>query len=492
MEKNLNELIFGKNILDLQQEMDQGELTSVELVKFFLNRIQKYDQQGPKLRSIINVNECAVEQARELDEERKKKGKRSNLHGIPVVIKDNVNTKDMPTTAASVLMVDNRPEEDAFIVDLLRKAGAVILAKTNLSEFATNGFTCGMLVGQTLNPYDLTRTPGGSSGGTAASVAAYMAVAGIGSDTMNSARSPASATNLFGLRPTTGLLSRTGVVPNSWSEDTAGILTRSAMDMAIMLDQTVGYDEDDEMTSEQVTRTPDSYTTYVKEDGMKGKRIGLLRTNYGNDPEILRVMEQAEKLMVAEGAELIELNIPEFETERVIDECDIEFYEYIEGINQYFANEKNCPLTCFDDIINSGKIIPSTMGYLNLCSTAEKPCELMEYKDKYLKSLTNRRHAYKIMAKYNLDAIAYPHQKILVEKAGLNSQRGRNGMLAVALAFPALSVPAGFSIPTQDAPVGIPVGLEFMARAWDEPILIEIASGFEHASKLETVPPMTP
>lgn len=481
-----------KSIMELQQAMENNEITSLELTKFYLDRIEEYDKKGPKLNSIVTINSHAIEDAIRLDADRKTKGKYSDLHGIPIVVKDNINTFDMPTTASSVLLAENRPSDDAFIVNKLRAAGAVILAKTNLSEFACHGFTDGTLIGQTLNPYDLTRTPGGSSGGTGTAVAANFAAGGLGTDTVNSVRSPASATNLVGFRPSTGLLSRGGIIPVTETQDTAGVLTRSVSDAAILLDICTGFDLEDKASAEQIRHVPSSYTDFLKVDGLHNKRLGLLLNTMGNDADVNEIMEKSIKLMSENGAEIINIDVPEFEMSRLSEDCDVQYYEFKEQFDKYSAKFSNCPVPNFQFLADSGKLYPVIDEFIKECAEVVNPSELEEYKNKRLNIIRNRNIAYYVMAKYELDALVYPHQNILVQHVGLQSQQGRNGMLASTIGFPAVTVPAGFSRQTDEAPIGVPVGIEFMARRWDEPTLFEIAYNFEQLLGSRRLPPTTP
>lgn len=480
-----------KSIMELQKAMEENEITSLELTEFYLDRIEKYDKKGPKLNSIVTINKQAINDAIKLDEDRKNKGKYSDLHGIPIVVKDNFNTFDMPTTASSVLLKENRPSYDAFIVNKLREAGAVIIAKTNLSEFACHGFTDGTLMGQTLNPYDLTRTPGGSSGGTGTAVAANFAAAGLGTDTVNSVRSPASATNLVGFRPSTGLLSRRGTIPVTETQDTAGTLTRNVSDAALLFDICVGFDPEDKASAEQIKHVPPSYTDFLKIDGLRNKRLGLISNILGNDADVREVMEQSIKLMRANGAEIVSIDVPEFEMSRISKECDVQYYEFKEQLGEYFEKASNCPVPNFQFLVDSGKLYPAIADFMDKCTEIANPIELEAYKDKLLNIIKNRKTAYYLMAKHKLDAFVYPHQNILVQHVGLQSQHGRNGMLASAIGFPAVTVPAGFSRKTYDAPIGVPIGIEFMARRWDEATLFEIAYGFEQLSISRRIPYLT-
>jgi amidase len=267
--------------------MEAGELTAVELVDFYLARIAAYDMSGPKLNALIRVNPAARAEAAALDAERADSGPRGSLHGIPVVLKDNIGTADMQTTAGSLALKGFVPAEDAYQARKLREAGAIIIAETNLFEFALGWTTVSSLGGQTLNPYDLSRDPGGSSGGTAAAVTANFAAAGLGTDTCGSIRLPAAHNDLYGLRPTSGLSSRAGVIPFSTTLDAVGPLARSVVDLAIMLDATVGRDPADPMTVPVGT----SYLDSVDPDGLSGRRIGVVTFRGNSDVE--RLMSSA-------------------------------------------------------------------------------------------------------------------------------------------------------------------------------------------------------
>src|SRR5580700_4191723 len=318
-------------ISDVHAAYKSGALTSVRLVQAYLDRIRACDQAGPKLNLVIFLNPRALEEAAALDEHFRRTGKFVGpLHGIPVLLKDNVNTKDMPTTGGSLSLAGYTPATDAAIAQKLRSAGAIILAKVNLHEFAIWGETVSSIRGQTLNPYDLTRTPGGSSGGTGAGVAANFAIAGIGTDTVNSIRSPASANNIVGIRPTLGLVSRAGVIPYSFTQDAAGPLARSIADAAKMLNVLVGYDPNDPATAWRVGNTEKDYTKFLNTDGLKGKRIGVLRSFFGNAPiheEVNTVTNKALEDLRKSGATLIELNTPDLDSGKIRNDICVDLYE---------------------------------------------------------------------------------------------------------------------------------------------------------------------
>ena len=482
-----------KDIHAISEAMRRGEITAVDLVKSYLKRIELYDKQGPYLNSIIALNPQALEDARVLDEERKANNIRSVLHGIPIVIKDNIDVVNMPTTAGCTVLQNCRPVKDAFVVTKLRQAGAVILAKVNLTEFARHGVSVSSLGGQTRNPYDLTRTPGGSSGGTGAAVAANFAVAGLGTDTVNSVRSPSSACNLVGIRPTTGLLSRSGTVPCALiTQDTVGVLARTVSDAVILLDVCAGYDSEDLKTAETIKMKKDSYVPYLDAQGVSGKRIGSLRNIFGCDPEILEIMKNAENTLRRLGAEIVPLEIPEFDTALVFKTCDVQLFETKPYLNAYFQSIPNCSVKDIEELVGSGKLHTSIVDDMTQCARIEDPLQQMEYFKRLNLIAEKRSLAYYTMAEHQLDAFLYPHQQILTEPIINQSQNGRNGVLASVLGFPAIVLPGGFTRPTEHATQGVPVGVEFMARPYDEAALIEIAFGFEQKTRYRIPPASTP
>ncbi|MEO6434143.1 MAG: amidase family protein, partial [Tepidisphaeraceae bacterium] len=305
--------VMERTIPELQAAMESRHVTSRQLVELYLARIAAYDNIGPALHAIVAINPEALTIADALDAERRARGARGPLHGIPVLVKDNYETMEMPTSAGSIALASFHPRSDAFQVRKLRDAGAVILGKTNMHELAAGITTTGSRFGQTRNPYDLDRNPGGSSGGTGAAVAANFAVAGMGSDTCGSIRNPASHNNLVGLRGTQGLSSRTGIVPLSSTQDIGGPLARSITDLAIMLDATVGADPADATTTGNAAHIPPSYRASLRADRLKGARLGIIRSLFGAAPEDQEVTTLVNKAMDAlkkAGAEPIDVVIP--------------------------------------------------------------------------------------------------------------------------------------------------------------------------------------
>src|ERR1700716_2281606 len=308
--------LMETSIATIHQAMQTGTLTCHDLVQQYLDRIQAYDQQGPAIHSMLYINPASLEQADAMDREFKQSHKLKPLGCIPIVLKDNFDTADMPTTAGALTLKGAQPEKDAFAVTQLRQAGALILGKANLQEFASGGISVSSLGGQVKNPYDLTRTPGGSSGGTGAAVAANFAAAGTGSDTGGSIRSPASANSLVGIRPTRGLISRDVIVPVSFTQDTIGPMTRNVADTTRLLDIMAGYDPNDPVTALSVGNIPKTYTAFLQ-NGLNGARLGVLTNLFGAGPEyeeVNKVIAKAIDALKQQGAVIIPLEDAGLET----------------------------------------------------------------------------------------------------------------------------------------------------------------------------------
>ena len=490
-----NESIFtleGATISSVHKAMKESRLTCTQLTKMYIDRINKYDKTASGINSVILINPDALTRAQELDEEFKQNGITKPLHGIPVLLKDNVNTKDMPTTAGSLSLKGVTPEEDAFITKKLIDAGAIIIAKVNLHEFAVWGETASSILGQTFNPYDLTRTPGGSSGGTGAAVAANFGIIGIGTDTINSIRSPASACCLVGLRPTIGLVSRSGVVPYSLTQDTAGPIMRTVEDTAKVLDVISGYDPTDPETAWSIGHIPESYTSYLNQDGLKNKRIGILHSFFGTQDihtEVNNIIHNSLEKIKDKGVELIDIT-ENIDADQLVNEVSVHLYDLKTDLGKYLESlGDRSSVHSLEDLIQSGKYhegIEDNIKYANTLDT-----DSLEYKERLIKRLKTQNKVMEIMAKYNLDAIVYPHQKRPVVKVG-EAQVDRNGVLGSVTGFPSIVVPAGFTEPTSSAPLGVPVGIEFLSKQWNEPVLIEIGYAFEQATKFYKAPIMRP
>jgi Asp-tRNA(Asn)/Glu-tRNA(Gln) amidotransferase A subunit family amidase len=472
-----------------------GELSCTQLVQMYLDRIKAYDAQGPALGAIINVNGKAMQEAAALEQKyRQDPSSIGSLHCIPVILKDNYNTFDMPTTGGNLTLRNSIPPEDAFTVKKMRTAGAIILAKSNLMEFALGGTTVSGIRGQTLNPYDLKRTPGGSSGGTGSAIASNFGVLGTGSDTVQSTRSPASANNLVGIRPTRGLISRRGILPIGITQDEAGPIARTVEDAARMLDVMAGYDPEDPITGFGIGRVPKSYVESLDANGLKGARIGVMLDMFGNDPavhgEVNRVTEEAILAIEDLGATIVRFNFPDYAN--VSAGLDNSQWEAKVIFDSYMADlGPNAPARSMADIVAAGQVHPAVLNLMKQELAVVDGLNSPDYKNTFLRRDRFRVAVIKVMADLGLDAILYPHQKRLVALVG-QPQLERNGELSRGSGFPAITFQAGFSAPTDSAPLGVPVGIEMVGREYSEPTLLKFAYAFEQATKLRKPPHSTP
>jgi Asp-tRNA(Asn)/Glu-tRNA(Gln) amidotransferase A subunit family amidase len=347
--------VMEKSIEELQRAMAAREVTSRQLVDLYLARIEAYDKQGPALNAVVALNPQARATADALDAERSRRGARGPLHGIPIVVKDNYETIEMPTSAGSIALASFHPARDAFMVQRLKTAGAVIVGKTNMHELAAGIFTAGSRFGQTKNPYDLDRNPGGSSGGTGAAVAANFAVSGMGSDTCGSIRNPASHNNLVGLRGTQGLSSRTGIVPLSSTQDIGGPIARSIVDLALMLDATVGADPADASTAASAGRIPASYRAGLRADALRGARIGIVRGLFGTAPEdqeVSTVVQKAIDALKKAGADTLDVTIPGLDD--LLRDSSMINAEFKFDLADYLAKSDHPPVKSLGEILDRG------------------------------------------------------------------------------------------------------------------------------------------
>jgi len=469
------------SVKDYHNAIEKGEITVKALVTYYLDRIKKYDKQ---LHAIICINDSVLEQAQILDDHYSEFGFKGILHGVPVLVKDNVNTKDMATTAGSKSLEGFIPDKNAKIIEKMCEAGALIIAKVNLHEFAIWGETISSILGQTYNPYDLTRTPGGSSGGTGASVAADFGMIGIGTDTINSIRSPASANCLVGIRPTVGLVSKEGVVPYSYTQDAIGPIARSVLDAAYFL-EAVKKDYVD--VDGQEIKTP-NFTNHLLKDGLKGKTIGVLKDFFGHDQiheTTNQALKKAVEMMEVQGAKVVDVN-DSIDSDQLVSEVSVHLYDLKDHLNEYLKSlNSNAPVHSFEEIMASGKYHPGIKENLIKASTLSTQSD--EYKVRCEKRKEVQAFLFKLMDQYNLDALVYPHQKRLVCKVG-GSQKERNGVLASVTGFPSICLPAGFSESDENAPIGVPIGMEILGRPFSEAKLIEIAYAFEQVAQIRKNP----
>ncbi|MDQ7908116.1 amidase family protein [Phytohabitans sp. ZYX-F-186] len=486
--------LIEATVAGIHEAYRRGQLTCRELVRQYLDRIAAYDKRGPALRSVITVNPRALEIADELDRRYRRSGRLTGpLHGIPVILKDNFDTVDMPTTGGNLAMRESRPSRDAFTVAKMRAAGAIILAKSNLQEFARGGNSVSSLGGQVLNPYDLSRTPGGSSGGTGAAIAANFGVLGTGSDTGQSIRSPASANSLVGVRPTRGLVSRAGVIPNSLTQDEIGPITRTVEDAARLLDVMVGFDPADPITAFGVGRTPRSYLDRLDKNALRGARIGAIKNLYGTEErhqQVNRVMAKVAATMRAKGATVVEFDLPAY-TE-LAGAVATSQWEARTMMDRYFDSlPPTAPVQTFEQLVASHTAVPDVQASLEAELAVEDGLNNPTYKDRTLNRDKLRQAVAAKMAELDLDAILYPLQKVLVAEVG-TAQLERNGTLSNGTGFPGVCFPGGFSAPTPTAPLGVPVGAELLGRDYSEPLLLALAYAYEQAAHPRKAPASTP
>jgi len=476
-------------IAELQTALAAGSVTSRDLVAMYLARINAYDQQGPALNSISAVNSGALAEADALDAERKARRVRGPLHGIPVIVKDNYETVTMQTADGSRSLAGWVAGSDAVLVKKLRDAGAIVVAKSNMHEFARGITTLGSLFGQTRNPYALDRNPGGSSGGTGAAIAANFAAVGMGSDTCGSIRIPAAHNSLAGIRGTQGLASRTGIIPLSSTQDIGGPIGRTVADLAIVLDAIVGYDPADPQTADSIGHVPKSYTDFLQPAGLRGARIGLLTALLGTDPadvEVATVVRAATSQMTAQGAEVVEVTIPGL-NELMLDRLNgflILTQDFKFDFNAYLAAHPTAPVRTLEEVLASGKFHPSLETGLRTSQAVESR-ETKEYLEHIVKRDRLRQAILKAMADSRLDALAYPTIRRKANTAG-QAQAGTNCHLSANSGLPAIVVPGGFT------PDGLPVGVELLGRAWSEPLLIKLAYAYEQATRHRRPPTSTP
>ena len=470
-----------QTITEIQQAYKANQMTSVELVQMYLDRIEAYNRNGPKINAILSVNPDAIKIATELDKMREK-GVRGSLHGIPVILKDNIETADnMPSTAGAFALENNFAKDDSFVAKQLRQAGAIILGKANMSEWAyfmTKDVPSGYsgLGGQVLNPYGvgsfISGSVGGSSSGSGAGIASNFAVIAIGTETSGSILSPSSANSLVGIKPTVGLVSRTGIIPISHSQDTAGPMTRTVTDAAITLGVITGVDEMDPITKTSKGNALKDYTKNLIADGLNGARIGLDRSFLSAvDTEERKVIEEAIEEIKSQGAIIEEVTIPKTSFTSIV-----LWHEFKHDINNYLSKvSKEVPIKSLVDLIEFNKQDPDIrmkFGQIEL----EKAQTMSDdpYDPTYLehREIDFRNSANEgidvVMAEHNLDALLF--------------ENNRGAAIPAKAGYPSITVPAGYTTE------GMPVGVTFSAKAYSEPRLIELAYSYEQATKKRVSP----
>jgi len=480
---------------DIQTALDNKEYTITELTQFYLDRIDAIDDNGAKLNAVLTINPDALAIAATLDKELAEGKKRGPLHGIPVLLKDNVNTGDkMPCTAGAIPMKNSIPQKDSPIAAQLRAAGAVILGKTNLSEWAnfhsdysSSGWSG--LGGQTKNPYDLTRNPCGSSAGSGSAVSANLCVMAIGTETNGSIVCPSNNNGVVGIKPTVGLISRSGVIPISFTQDTGGPMARTVKDAVISLGTMTASDPEDSKTTQEGRTALTDYTPYLKKDGLKGKRLGYFKNALRGHKRMTEVMEKNIEYLESQGATVIELDqVIGNGTNR--HSFQVLLYEFKDGLNEYFASlGADAKVKSLEDLIEKTFADSTEMQYFDhsLLKQAQEKGDLEseEYKDalKEMHRLSREEGIDKVMNENKLDAIIAPTGGPAWKTDLTNGDNfGMSSSSPAAIAgYPNITVPMG----QLD---GLPVGMSIFGRAWSEPVLIEIAYAFEQGTQHRMTP----
>jgi amidase len=488
-------------IRDLQERMESGELTAKRAVRLYLERIESVDKNGPKVNSVIELNPEAEHVASSLDEERRAGRVRGLLHGIPILIKDNIDTGDrMQTTAGSLAMEGHIASQDAFIVKQLRKAGAVILGKTNLSEWANfrgrrsiSGWSS--RGGLTRNPYALDRSACGSSSGSGAAVAANLCAAAIGTETDGSIICPSQTNGIVGIKPTLGLLSRGGIIPIAHNQDTPGPMARTVADAAILLGAMTGLDVRDPATRSSARRRLPSYEKSLDENGLKGARIGIARNMAGSDPRILKFLDSSIEVMKGLGAVVVDpADLPNF-NKFGRTESEVLHYEFKAGLNKYLTSTR-APVKSMQDVIkfnedNRERVLQYFGQEYFIASQEKGGLRDRKYRDALARNhlLTRKNGIDAAMKKHKLDALVVPSggpawMIDLVNGDSINWDMESTSPAAVA-GYPHITVPAGYI-------AGLPVGISFFAKAWQEASLIKFAYAFEQATLVRKPPRFSP
>ncbi len=496
MNKSYNKFTYLEyTISDLQKGYEAGDFTIQDVTKAYLYRIEVIDDDGPELNAIISVNRDALAFAEELDKELQAGHIRSVLHGIPIVLKDNIDTQDkMPTTAGSRALKRSYRQQDSFVAKQLREVGAIIIGKANLSEWAnfrgelsSSGWSA--VGGQTKNPYITDRNPCGSSSGSAVAVSANLTMLAIGTETNGSIVCPSHANGIVGIKPTVGLISRSGIIPISWTQDTAGPMARTVRDAVLCLNVLTAQDPEDAKTQQTDRVVQKDYTLFLNEGGLMDKRIGYLTTFRGINYKVDAMMDSAITEMEAQGTEIVEVGPIITDS---TDNCSFEImlYEYKDGLNKYFASlGPDAPIKSLKELIEFNKNDPIEMEFYN-----QKYLEMAQekdgldsdgYKEALRKMLKGSRDngMDRVMDEYDLDAIIAPTGTPAWKTDHTNGDSFQFGSSSPAAqsGYPNITVPMGYVD-------GLPVGISIFGRAWSEDVLIEIAYAYEQATEARRVP----
>lgn len=488
------------SIEQLQQKMASGELSSQKITELYLQHIEAIDENGPKLNSVIEVNPEALSIAKQMDEERQQGNLRGLLHGLPVMIKDNIDTADkMQTTAGSLALVGSTAPKDSYVVKKLMEAGAIIIAKTNLSEWAnfrsTNSSSgWSSRGGQTRNPYMLDRSPCGSSSGSGVAVSANLCSVAIGTETDGSVVCPSSINGIVGIKPTIGLVGRSGIIPISHSQDTAGPMARTVTDAATLLGILTGIDPEDETTIASKGKGFADYTQFLDLKGLDGKRIGIDRSNFGFHAKVDDLMNNNLEVLKKAGATLVELEKITTEKFDWDDEMQLLLFEFKHDLNKYLKQRNHPQMKTLSDLIqfnedNKARVMPYFGQEIFIMAQEKGDLNSQEYLDikKRIDQIVRKDGIDRVMNKHQLDAILAPTTSPAwtIDLVNGDHYIGGSSSLAAMAGYPNITVPAGY---VDD----LPVGVSFYGAPWSEPKLIEIAYSFEQATNHRKVPEFKP
>ena len=486
-------------VSQMQQRFQQRSLTAERAAGLYLQRIDALDRKGPALRSVIEVNPDALAMARALDAEYRAKGPRSPLHGVPVLLKDNIDTGDrMQTTAGSLALAGKPAGRDSFVAERLRAAGAVLLGKTNLSEWAnfrsshsTSGWSG--RGGQTKNPYALDRNPCGSSSGSGAAVSANLCAVAVGTETDGSVVCPSSMCGIVGIKPTLGLISRAGIIPIAHSQDTAGPMARTVRDAAILLGVLAGADPRDSITQASAGKSFSDYTSFLDPNGLRGARLGVARQYFNIGPAVTAVMEDCLRLMKSAGAEIIDpADLPTFEAWRET-ETEVLLYEFKADLNVYLRT-RGTAVQSMEDCIRFNRDhrreeMPYFQQELMEQAQGKGPLPEKTYKDALAtnRKLTQKGGIDAVLGKFKLDAIIGPTAGAAWLTDWANGDRADSGCASppAVAGYPHITVPAGFLF-------GLPLGISFFGAPWSEGKLLRIAYAFEQTRQARRSPKFLP
>jgi amidase len=485
--------LLTATVADLQSAVQSGTLTYERLVQQYLARIAAYDKQGPRLNAVIAINPRAIDRARALDDKRRKAGLRSPLHGIPIAVKDNIDTDDLPTTGGNVMFAGSVPPRDARVVEKLRQAGAIIFVKTNLDELAMSSAGLSSLGGQTLNPFNLAHSPGGSSGGTAVAVSAAFAAVGLATETGLSIRGPASNTGIVGIAPSQGLVSRAGVIPISFTQDRVGVHAKSVADAALVLSIIRGFDPEDLSTADSLGKIDATPYAVQAPEALRGMRVGVLRDLFRTDAQAAAgnaLVEQQLPLLAARGAAIVDGQTTGVDLIGQMPSLRLNSYELRPAFDAYLKRRgPSSPIKRLLELIATGKYLRG--GNMETRFEETMKVDVIDFDAEYRRRVSGRAAIRKalidLMDRERLDALIYPVKPLGAPPVGSADSGLRDNPISAVTGLPAIVVPVGLH-PAD----GLPIAIEMLGRPFSEPVLIRLAASYERARGPRILPKSAP